>query len=149
MKYDFTAASENSELLNDEKFMHAMHRIGTALANLIADSADSAARLEKFDAYAKEHKTSQTAEVHAQGMLHFGEMCTSTDTVRDPMAISQMMRLLIKDAGLATAIASGAVSLSELKEIGIEEGVITNKAVDALGRMGASSLATVAALNMK
>lgn len=145
MKYDFTAACENSALLKNETFMVAMSRIAMAVANLVADSPE---RGTLFDAYAKEHKFSETADVYAGGMLNFGEECTSTDSLRDPTAVSQMIRLLLKDTSLSCAIKSGAVSVEELEAIGIEKGIITDKEVKALSSMGAKSLASVAALNM-
>lgn len=146
MKYDFTAATENSALLRNELFMDTMSRISLAIANLVSESPE---RIAKSDAYAKQHKLNEVAELHAEGMLHFGENCSSTDCVRDPTAVAAMLRLLLKDTNVGCAIKSGAVSLSELENLGVAEGIITSKEVDALGRMGATSLAAVVALNMK
>ncbi len=146
MKYDFKVACQNGVLLRDEKFMEAMHRIGTAVANLISESPE---RLMKYDAYSKQDNIANIASVHAEGMMFYGDIASPTPEVLDPYAVSQMMRLLLKESGLGCAIQSGAVCLSELADIGIKEGVLTKHSVDVLGRMGAGNLAAVAALNIK
>ena len=141
MKYDFNTACDHSELLADNAFMETMSRIAMGVANLMADSADSAERLAKFDAYVQKNNINAKVDVQAQGLLHF-------ENKRDT-SICHMMRLLIKESSVSSALASGAVQLSELEAIGVQEGIITTKAVAALGQMGANTLATVAELNMK
>jgi hypothetical protein len=140
MTHDFNLASQYTLILRNEVFMKAMSRIGSSVISLIADSTEKGS---KFDAYAKENNVGAQMEEYANGISHFDGMSG------DSYDVSQMIRLLMKEKSLSTAFASGAVSISELKDLGIEEGIITQKTIDALAHMGASNLAAVAALNMK
>ncbi len=141
MTHDFNIASQYADILRDEKFMAAMSKIGSSVIALIADDSDRGAR---FDAYARQNNIGAQMEEYANGFCHF-----EGPTILDSFAVSQMIRLLMKENSLAAAFESGAVNMTELVELGILDGVITDESINALSRMGAHALAAVAALNMR
>lgn len=144
MKHDFSVASQFSALLRNEKFMSAMSKIGMSVASLIADDSN---RGQVFDAFVKANGNNKKAEEYANGMDYF-EANPIAEGV-DAYAIAQMIRLLMKENNLDAAIQSGSIRVDELANLGIESGVLTQDSVSALSRMGASNLATVAALNLR